>query len=177
MSRIMYDAVSWENIPDNAEMVAGYIDGPASQWSAEAWARFPHAVKVRITVNPADNEGDVLDVRSGATRIPRTRPAGSGAGMPLAPRSSRSSGTEVHAAGRAGGQPGAPSTACGTSTPPWTVPSRYRARGSHPGVAGGPHAPYDMSVVHDDCVASTELGRVPGPRVAVISAATAAGPS
>ena len=65
MSRIMYDAVSWENIPDNAEMVAGYIDGPASQWSAEAWARFPHAVKVRITVNPADNEGDVLDVEQG----------------------------------------------------------------------------------------------------------------
>ncbi len=68
MTRTMYDAVAWENIPADAEMVAGYIDGPRSQWPAQAWDRFPHAVKVKITVDPADNAGDVLDVETGDAR-------------------------------------------------------------------------------------------------------------
>ncbi len=62
MTRLMYDAVTPTNIPADAAMVAGYINGPRSQWPAAAWARFPNAVKVRITVFASVDEGDVLDV-------------------------------------------------------------------------------------------------------------------
>ena len=62
--RIMYDSVSPSLIPAHAEMVMGYIDGKYT-WSEEDWARFPGAVKVGISVEPAREHGDVLDVERG----------------------------------------------------------------------------------------------------------------
>ncbi len=159
MSRIMYDAVSWENIPDNAEMVAGYIDGPASQWPAGAWARFPHAVKVRITVNPADNEGDVLDVELGdanpadAPGWIRRRHA---AGAPFVTiYCNRSTLPAVQAAAQGTEYSLWISTLDGTQQVPGAVAVQYQ---------GGPHAPYDMSVVHDDSW-HPAAGPDPGPHV------------
>ncbi|MGH3625886.1 MAG: hypothetical protein ACRDRL_00345 [Sciscionella sp.] len=61
--REMYDAVTWQNIPASAAMVAGYDDGGFA-WPLAAWTRFPHAVKVHITVFSA-NEAQVLDVENG----------------------------------------------------------------------------------------------------------------
>lgn len=64
----MHDAVGWGNIPVGAEMVAGYANGMPA-WPAEAWARFPHAVQVRISVTPfahsvPGNRLHVLDVEN-----------------------------------------------------------------------------------------------------------------
>lgn len=60
----MYDAAYAENIPTDAELVAGYID-EGYEWSTADWDRFPHAVKVRIAVDPSLNDGDVLDIEPG----------------------------------------------------------------------------------------------------------------
>lgn len=60
----MYDAVTPANIPASAEVVAGYVDGHYA-WKPADWARFPHALKVRIAVFPSTNDGDVLDVEPG----------------------------------------------------------------------------------------------------------------
>jgi hypothetical protein len=60
----MYDSVTWEAIPTNAEVVAGYVDG-RFRWPDEAWARFPNSVKVRIAVFATTNDGDVLDCENG----------------------------------------------------------------------------------------------------------------
>jgi hypothetical protein len=60
----MYDSVTAGAIPADAEMVAGYIDGHY-RWSDQDWARFPHAVKVRIAVHASTNDGHVLDIESG----------------------------------------------------------------------------------------------------------------
>lgn len=64
MTRLMYDAVTPTNIPANAEMVAGYVDGRFA-WSAADWVRFPNAVHVPIAVFPTTNNGVVLDVEQG----------------------------------------------------------------------------------------------------------------
>ena len=61
----MYDSVRASMIPFGAVMVAGYVDGPDSQWSAADWARFPDAVKVRIATNPTTAAGQVLDCENG----------------------------------------------------------------------------------------------------------------
>lgn len=57
---ICYDSVTGDAIPANAAIVAGYIDGPygpndpfGSGWSAKAWARYPNAQHVTITVKGA----------------------------------------------------------------------------------------------------------------------------
>lgn len=70
MTRTMYDSVDWQKIPANAKMVAGYVDG-AFAWPAEAWARFPKAAHVRISVIPPGDPKDagVLDVESGAASV------------------------------------------------------------------------------------------------------------
>ena len=70
MTRRMYDSVDWQKIPANAKMVAGYVDG-AFAWPAEAWARFPKAAHVRISVIPPGDPKDagVLDVESGAASV------------------------------------------------------------------------------------------------------------
>jgi hypothetical protein len=48
-------------------MVAGYVNGPRSQWPASGWDRWPHTVpKIRIDVNGTDPLGsDVIDVENG----------------------------------------------------------------------------------------------------------------
>ena len=60
----MYDSTTAGDIPANAAMVAGYINGTYC-WSAADWARFPNAVKVRISVNAQTDDGQVLDVEQG----------------------------------------------------------------------------------------------------------------
>jgi len=64
--RTCYDAIHPANIPTNAQMVAGYVDGRYA-WTAADWARFPHAVKVRIAVFSSTNDGHVLDVEPGCS--------------------------------------------------------------------------------------------------------------
>jgi len=62
--RLMYDAVTPENIPRNAAMVAGYLNGPYA-WTWNDWNMFPNAVKVRISVRANYPDGHVLDVEPG----------------------------------------------------------------------------------------------------------------
>lgn len=64
MMRRMYDSVTWSAIPTNAQLVAGYING-TFKWPAQAWARFPNAVKVRIATRASVDDGHVLDVEPG----------------------------------------------------------------------------------------------------------------
>jgi len=62
----MYDSVNPFAIPATAAVVAGYVNGPRSQWPASGWDRFPGAVKIRIDVNGTDPFGsDVIDVENG----------------------------------------------------------------------------------------------------------------
>lgn len=61
---VMYDSVTAADIPTNAEVVAGYVDGEFA-WTQADWERFPNAVKVRIAVSPSTNDGCVLDCESG----------------------------------------------------------------------------------------------------------------
>lgn len=65
MTRLMYDSTSAADIPADAAMVAGYLPPSRYAWSAAAWARFPHAVKVRIAIFASVNDGHVLDVEQG----------------------------------------------------------------------------------------------------------------
>src|SRR5579863_8375936 len=60
----MFDDISAQNVPDNGDLYAGYDDG---NWpdAAALQLRFPNKRVLRITVSPADNEGDVLDVEKG----------------------------------------------------------------------------------------------------------------
>lgn len=62
--RVMYDAVNPANIPQGAQMVAGYVDG-AYAWTAADWERFTAATKVRIAVHYSTNDGMVGDVENG----------------------------------------------------------------------------------------------------------------
>ena len=62
--RQLFDSVTASAIPADAQMVAGYVDG-WYRWSASDWARFPHAVKVRIAVHASTNDGHVLDIEQG----------------------------------------------------------------------------------------------------------------
>jgi hypothetical protein len=65
MVRIMYDSVTAAHIPRAARMVAGYLPPSRYAWSAQDWARFPSAVKVRIAIFANVNAGHVLDVEPG----------------------------------------------------------------------------------------------------------------
>jgi len=60
--RLMYDSTNPNDIPTNAPMVAGYIDGTTFKWPESSWSRFPNAVKVRIARRTSTNDGHVLDV-------------------------------------------------------------------------------------------------------------------
>ncbi len=62
--RTMFDSVTAANIPYDAQIVAGYIDGRYA-WKASDWALFPKSVKVKIAVNASTNDGNVLDVEAG----------------------------------------------------------------------------------------------------------------
>lgn len=64
--RIMYDADNPYDIPRDARMVAGYVDGSRTTWKQEWWDRFPGAVKVRISaVGVRWDIADVFDVEPG----------------------------------------------------------------------------------------------------------------
>jgi len=72
MTRRMADSVTPTDIPVNDPttgrpwaLIAGYIDG-LPRWPDSAWGRFPNSVHVRIALNPATNDGHVLDVENGA---------------------------------------------------------------------------------------------------------------
>jgi LysM repeat protein len=62
--RTMYDSTNINDIPSNASMVAGYVDGLYAN-VGNLQRRFPHAVVVRIAVSALTNDGHVLDVESG----------------------------------------------------------------------------------------------------------------
>jgi hypothetical protein len=62
--RTMYDTVTPANIPANAGMVAGYLNGKYA-WMPSDWARFPNAVRVGISVRAYYQVGHVLDVETG----------------------------------------------------------------------------------------------------------------
>lgn len=66
MARTMYDSIESivTDLPDGADMYAGYDDGAWPDGDAIA-ARFPGKTVIRVTVNPSDNEGDMLDVEKG----------------------------------------------------------------------------------------------------------------
>lgn len=64
----MYDSVNAVDIPVRAVMVAGYVNG-TYKWSDDDWARFPHAVKVRIATRADVDDGHVLDVEKGAAGV------------------------------------------------------------------------------------------------------------
>jgi hypothetical protein len=79
MPRTMYDSVTASNIPADAKVVGGYING-RYKWSPAEWARFPHAELVRIQIyipgRTVSNDGDVLDVEySDAHTIPAQQAA------------------------------------------------------------------------------------------------------
>ena len=71
MTRLMYDSVNPSAIPSTAVMVAGYVNGPKSQWPASGWDRWGTGVpKLRIDVNGSDPYGsDVADVENGNLTI------------------------------------------------------------------------------------------------------------
>lgn len=62
--RTMYDSVDASAIPADAELVAGYVNGPYA-WSQDAWSRFPHARAVPIATRADYDGGIVLDVENG----------------------------------------------------------------------------------------------------------------
>lgn len=64
MPRTMYDSITAADIPLTAAVVLGYVNG-TYEWSAEDWARFPHAVKVRCATRANIDDGHVLDVEPG----------------------------------------------------------------------------------------------------------------
>lgn len=59
----MYDACVAANVPTDAGMVAGYVDGVCT-WAGADWDRFPNAIKVPIS-SIGTNAGTVLDVEPG----------------------------------------------------------------------------------------------------------------
>jgi hypothetical protein len=65
--RTMYDAIIPANIPADAQMVAGYVNGEWA-WAAplDAFARWPHAAHIRIDVNGSmPHFAEVIDVEQG----------------------------------------------------------------------------------------------------------------
>jgi hypothetical protein len=60
--RVMYDAVTWQNIPGNAQMAAGYVNGIYA-WPQSAWdtMRARNTETVGISVFAGANAGQVLD--------------------------------------------------------------------------------------------------------------------
>lgn len=61
----MYDADNPYDIPRDAKMVAGYIDGSRTTWKPEWWDWFPQAVKVTISAVGARWDADLFDVEPG----------------------------------------------------------------------------------------------------------------
>ena len=68
----MYDSTEPAAIPADAAIVAGYVDGLYA-WGPDQWARFQHATKVTIAIEPT-TLADVLDVEDG-NPVPPENPA------------------------------------------------------------------------------------------------------
>lgn len=64
MTRLMYDSVTPTDLPKDATLIAGYVDGIYRNVSAIR-DHFPHAVVVGIAVDADTNNGIVLDVEKG----------------------------------------------------------------------------------------------------------------
>lgn len=64
-----YDSTNPFDIPADAQVVFGYIDGIYA-WSAAGWARFTNAVKLQITISASANRGHILDVEDGCAWPP-----------------------------------------------------------------------------------------------------------
>jgi hypothetical protein len=62
--RTCYDSTAANDIPLDAGMVGGYVDGKW-KWSLADWQRFPNAVHVPIACFPGTNDGVVGDVETG----------------------------------------------------------------------------------------------------------------
>lgn len=75
MTKTMYDSINPLNIPTDAQMVAGYVNGHVSQWPKDEWGRWPREREVHIDVigNYAF-DADVLDVESGAAGLAQIKP-------------------------------------------------------------------------------------------------------
>ncbi len=58
----MHDADNPYDIPRDAEMVAGYIDGSRTTWKAEWWGWFTRAILVTISAVGARWDADLFDV-------------------------------------------------------------------------------------------------------------------
>lgn len=61
---VMRDAVDFRALATWHGPVAGYIDGPRSQWPADAWSRVPGSPAYRISVL-GDPLGEIFDVEEG----------------------------------------------------------------------------------------------------------------
>jgi hypothetical protein len=64
MTRTMYDGITAADLPADATMVAGYVDGLYANMPALA-ARFPSASRIGIAVFAHTDDGIVLDVETG----------------------------------------------------------------------------------------------------------------
>ena len=60
----MFDAVNPANLPADAPAVAGYLDGPRSQWPSSAWNRWTRTPHLVISVL-ADDRANTLDAEYG----------------------------------------------------------------------------------------------------------------
>ena len=160
--RTAYDSISAASVPW-APVVMGYDDG---HWpdAAALGAKYPGATVVRITVDPADNLGDMLDVERGDATpadapgwVTRRRAAGHGGPLVYFAESNRAA---VLAAFRDAGVP---------------LPGRFVA--AMPGVGAALQQPgdvghqygqggggaYDISVVVDYLAGIDPPAVVPGP--------------
>lgn len=146
----MYDSIQLDNLPDGADLYAGYDDGNWPDASAIK-ARFPNKTVLRVTVFPWDNEGDMLDVETGDAKpldapawVQRRRASGHGGPLVYCNFNTWPSLRWVFHAQAVpdpgyvvAGYPGPP-TASGPVIPPGAVGHQYEDRG-----------PYDVSAVVD----------------------------
>lgn len=65
--RRMADSVNPADVPPGFDLYAGYDDGAWPDAGSIA-ARYPGKTVIRVTVNPADDKGDCLDVERGDAR-------------------------------------------------------------------------------------------------------------
>lgn len=68
MTRLLFDAITPENIPTNPQMVAGYANGLYA-WSQTEWNQFPGIPRASIDVVGNHYGCDVLDVESGDASV------------------------------------------------------------------------------------------------------------
>lgn len=143
----MADSVNVLSLPNGFDLYGGYDDGNWPDAAAIA-DRFPDKTVVRFTVNPADNEGDCLDIESGdavPTDAPgwtqRRRAAGHAGPLNYYSEASRSAVVQAY-------------QAAGVAQPKAIV-AAYPGQGAvlqQPGDAGHQwidRGPYDESVVVD----------------------------